>query len=46
VHLVDFVKVRHVSLAPLGKELFPNQEDKVLDVFVVGQVNVLPWVKE
>ena len=36
VHLIDGLKVTHILLAPLREKLLADQENKHLDVLVVG----------
>ena len=44
MHFVDLIKVSHVLLAPLGKQLLTKKEHQVLDILVVGEVDVLSGV--
>lgn len=44
MHLVDELEVTHVLVAPLWKELLSKKVDQVLDILIVGEINVLPWV--
>ena len=46
VHLVDGLEVGHVLLAPLRQELLTEKIHQILDVLVVGEVDVLAWVRE
>ena len=44
MHLVDALKILNVLLAPLWQQLLTEQVNKVLNILVIGKINVLARV--